>query len=106
MNNLFNLFVSLIHFILFYGFFVLAIFTNNMEYLFYLLILITLIKIAYYVFGRCIITIVENNNYFPNAITLSSRTLTYNLSDKQSEEMVINLALLIVTNKILFLAFL
>jgi hypothetical protein len=104
MGIIFNLFVSVIHFILTYGIFITALVSNNIKVLFVLLVIMNIIKILYFCIGRCVLTLYEYNNYFSPVAELFSKTLTTNLPDKQSEEIVINVGLLIILNKLLFLS--
>ena len=105
MNLIFNLFVSLVHFILTYFVFGFALISNNIKILFCLLILMSIIKISYFIFGRCVLTLYENNKYFSSVAELISNVLTINLDEKRSEEIIINIGLLIVLNKLLILLF-
>jgi len=104
MSLIFNLFVSVIHFILTYGIFITALVSNNIKVLFILLVIMNIIKIMYFCIGRCVLTLYEYNNYFSPVAELFSKTLTTGLPDKQSEEIVINVGLLIILNKLLFLS--
>ena len=103
MYIIFNLFVSFIHFILTYGILITALLSNNIKVLFSCLVIMNVIKIMYSCIGRCILTLYEYNDYFPPVVELFSKTLTTNLPDKQSEEIVINIGLLIILNKLVFL---
>jgi hypothetical protein len=104
MGLIFNLFVSFIHFILTYGIFITALVSNNIKVLFILLVIMNIIKILYCCIGRCVLTLYEYNDYFSPVAELFSNTLTTNLPNKQSEEVVINVGLLIILNKLLFLS--
>ena len=104
MGLIFNLFVSFIHFILTYGIFITALVSNNIKVLFILLVIMNIIKILYCCIGRCVLTLYEYNDYFSPVAELFSKTLTTKLPDKQSEEVVINVGLLIILNKLLFLS--
>jgi hypothetical protein len=105
MTLLVNLFITFIHVILTYGVFISALISNKINVLLGLLILTTLIKIAYWFFGRCILTLYENNNFFPSMCEIISNVLTQDLDDKRCEEIVINIGLLIILNKLLVLIF-
>ena len=65
----------------------------------------SIIKISYFIFGRCVLTLYENNKYFSSVAELISNVLTINLDEKRSEEIIINIGLLIVLNKLLILLF-
>lgn len=103
MSLLLNLFVSLIHFILSYGVFSISLISNDIKTLFWLLIIMSIIKYSYFLFGRCILTLYEYNEYFSSIAELFSNILTYDLDDKRAEEVVINVGLLIILNKLLIL---
>lgn len=103
MDIIFNLFFSCIHFIFTYGILITALLSNNIKVLFVCLLIMNVVKILYSCLGRCILTLYEYNDYFPAVVELFSKTLTTNLPDKQSEEIVINIGLLIILNKLVFL---
>jgi len=105
MSLLFNLFISFIHLILTYGVFITALISNRIKVLFGLLILMTIIKFSYWFLGRCVLTLYEYNNHFSSISEIISNILTCNLDDKRTEEIVINLGLLIILNKLLVLLF-
>lgn len=105
MNIPCNLFISLIHFILAYVLFLTAAVSNNLKVLLSLLVIISMIKFAFYFFGRCVLTLYEYNNHFAPIAKLLSYTLTTNINDKKAEEILINVGLLIILNKLLFLIF-
>lgn len=106
MNLLLNLFFSFIHFILTYVVFSLLLISNDTKILFFLLLLMSIIKISYFLFGRCVLTLYEYNEYFSPIAQLLSNTLTFNLDDKRTEEVLINIGLLIALNKLIILFFL
>jgi len=106
MTLLLNLFISFIHLILTYCVFIVALISNRVEILFVLLILMTIVKFSYWFFGRCVLTLYEYNKYFPSMCEIISSVLTQDLDDKRCEEIVINLGLLIILNKLLVLVFL
>jgi hypothetical protein len=63
-----------------------------------------LVKISYLFFGRCFLTLYEDNEHFANAPTLLTRTITnLELKDIHVENILINLGLLVILNKILIL---
>jgi hypothetical protein len=105
MNTFCNLYVSLIHFILAYVLFLTATISNNFKVLLSLLVIISIIKFAFYFFGRCILTLYEYNDHFAPIAKLLSYTLTTNINDKKAEEILINIGILIILNKLLFLIF-
>uniref|UniRef100_A0A6C0JWG2 TLC domain-containing protein n=1 Tax=viral metagenome TaxID=1070528 RepID=A0A6C0JWG2_9ZZZZ len=105
MNLLVNLFVSLIHFILAYGIFISILISNDFKLLISILVIMLLVKISFSVFGRCILTLYEYNSYFATTSKLLTNTLTHDINDKTGEEILINIGLLIILNKLLFLTF-
>lgn len=107
MNYLFNLLIFAVHFCLAYSIFTIALVSNDIRTLLILLIIMIIIKYMYYWFGRCILTLLEDNGYYPTMVECVSSTLTQTnkLDDKTSEEIFINIGLLIILNKLLFLTF-
>jgi hypothetical protein len=66
----------------------------------------TLIKYLYFFFGRCVLTLYEYNDYFASMAELLSKTLTgKNLGDKITEEILINIGILMILNKLIVLIF-
>ena len=108
MLNLSQLFFSFLHFILCYLVFIALLVSNNLNHLVIIFFILVYIKILYLMYGRCILTILENSETSNNIVDLTIRILTgnysnSNLSVKDSENIFINLGLLMVCNKILFL---
>lgn len=103
MSVIFNLFVSLLHFLLTYIIFIVILISNDTKILFIMLMLMFIIRYFYYFFGRCVLTLYEYNKYFPTIAQLFSNTLTHKLTDKKSEEVIINIGVLIILNKLLVL---
>lgn len=103
MNITINIVASFIHFILTYILFITALITNNINILVIILLILSIIKFSYYYFGRCILTLIEDNNYYASIVTLFSNSLTKDIHDKIGEEIIINIGLLISLNKLLFL---
>jgi len=101
MELLFNLFVIFIHFTLTYLVFTISLISNNIKTLFILLVLMSIIKISYFIFGRCVLTFYEYNDHFSSLSQLLSNTLTTKLDHKRTEEVLINIGLLIILNKLL-----
>lgn len=106
MYLLINIFFSVLHFLLTYIVFSILLISNNTKVLFILLLLMSIIKILYCLFGRCVLTLYEYNEYFSPISQLLSNTLTYKLDDKRTEEILINIGLLIALNKLLIIFFL
>jgi hypothetical protein len=104
MSLFFNLFISFFHFAITYLFFITILFTNNIQILFILLVIMSIIKYLYYFFGRCVLTLYEYNNHFSSMADLFSKTLTTNnLGDKITEEVLINTGILMILNKLIIL---
>jgi len=82
-----------------------ALLSNNISALLILLIIMIIIRYLYFLFGRCIVTLWEYNDHFSCIAELFSKSLTNNLEDKKSEEILINVGILILLNKLLFLTF-
>jgi hypothetical protein len=52
-------------------------------------------------YNRCILTIVEENDYYPNTASMFVKTLTNaDIPIHEIEKILINIALLIIANKI------
>lgn len=101
----FNLFMSFLHFIMTYLFFITILISNDIKILFILLIIMSIIKYFYYFFGRCVVTLYEENNSFSTMAELFSNTLTKNLAEKKTEEILINIGVLMILNKLFVLIF-
>jgi hypothetical protein len=62
------------------------------------------VKILYNIYKRCILTILEKNEKYSEIVTLFIKTLTnYPIPIKEREIILINLALLLIMNKIFVL---
>ena len=105
MYLLLNIFFSILHFLLTYIVFSILLISNDTKILFILLLLMSVIKMLYCFFGRCVLTLYEYNEYFSPITQLLSNTLTYELDDKRTEEVLINIGLLIALNKLLIILF-
>ena len=106
MSLFFNLFMSFFHFLITYVFFVTILFTNNIKILFILIVIMSIIKYLYFFFGRCVLTLYEYNKYFSSMAELFSKTLTSNnLGDKITEEVLINVGILMILNKLVLVIF-
>lgn len=104
MDILFNLHISFIHFILAYGILITTLISNDFKVLIGLLVIMSSVKFAFYIFGRCILTLYEYNNHFAPIVKLLSHTLSNNINnDKTGEEILINIGILIILNKLFFL---
>jgi len=97
-----NILVSIFHYLLVLLFLTVLLTTLNMKYLLICFGSIIIAKLLYIYFGYCILTLYEKNKYFPTISTLTSKMLvSINLKDKHIEEIIINLGLLLIINKIL-----
>ncbi len=103
----FNLFCSVIHFILGYGIFGLSLITSRIDILGLLLIILVVIKICFITFGRCLLTLGEDNPYFLNVPTVLAKILGCpSMLDQQIEQILINTGIIIVANKIILISIL
>ena len=101
---LLNLFVSFIHFLFCYLILIVSLVSSDIKVLTFLFILIKYTKILYNTYNRCILTILEDNDYFPNVATLFIKTLTKaDIPIHEIENILINMAILILANKIFVL---
>jgi len=98
-----HLFFSFIHFVFTYIIYMITLLSNNIHVLSLLLVIMIIVKIMHIYFGRCILTLVEYNNTFAPVARLVSKSLTGGLNDSESEEFLINLGLMLLLNKLLFL---
>jgi flagellar biosynthesis protein FlhB len=105
MELTFNLLMSFLHFAMTYIFFITILISNDIKILLILLVIMSIIKFFYYFFGRCVVTLYEQNNHFSTMAELFSNTLTTNLAEKKTEEILINVGVLIILNKLLVLIF-
>jgi len=98
-----HLFFSFIHFVFTYTIYMTALLSNNIHVLSILLLIMILVKLMHVYFGRCILTLAEYNNTFAPIARLNSNMLTRGLTDKQGEEILINVGLLLILNKLFLL---
>uniref|UniRef100_A0A6C0B9M7 Uncharacterized protein n=1 Tax=viral metagenome TaxID=1070528 RepID=A0A6C0B9M7_9ZZZZ len=103
MHVSFNLFFSLLHFILFYVIFITALLSSQIKILLVLLIVMIFIKYLFFIFQRCILSLLEYNDHYPSLVEIFAKILSSDVHDKQAEEICINTLLLIILNKMLFL---
>jgi len=97
-----NYFISIFHFFLVYIIFIGTLITNDLSSLLLLLILMCVIKCGFYFFDRCILTILEKNEMVS---MLSFFLVNHELSEKETEEIIINIGTLMLLNKIIVLMF-
>ena len=101
---LLNLFASLIHFLFCYSILIVSLISSNLKVLTFLFFVIVYTKILYNTYNRCILTIVEDNDYYPNVATLFIKTLTKaDIPIHEIENILINISILILANKIFVL---
>jgi len=105
MPVIFNLFVSLIHFIFCYAIFLSVLVSNNINVLTFFLIIMILTKLSFWMCGdRCILSLYEDNTYFATTAQLLVKTLTNTkLKDEDMELILINIMILIILNKLFLL---
>jgi hypothetical protein len=106
MKIAFNLFVSLVHFLLTYSLFLVILLSKNIHHLIVVLVVLLAIRFSYSLCGRCILSLAEENEYYPILVNLFSNLITQGLDDKLAEEIIINVGLLSVINKLGMLYFL
>ncbi len=105
MNIFLNLFFSFLHFVLTYGLFLTIIFSNKIDQLILVLIILVAIRYSYYICGRCILTLGEDNDLYPSLVRTCANLFTQDLEDKKAEEIIINIGLLCAINKLVILIF-
>ena len=103
MHLSFNLMFTLLHFILFYLVFITALLSNKIKILLILLIVMILVKYLFFIFQRCILSLLEYNDHFPSLVEIFAKIMAYDIDYKQAEDICINTLLLIILNKMLFL---
>ena len=108
MHVIFNLFVSLIHFIFCFFIFISVLISNNANVLTFFLIIMILTKLCYWMCGRrCFLSIYEKNEYFATTAQLLSKTITnVKLRESDVELILINIGILIILNKLFWLTLL
>lgn len=105
MNICFNLFCTLLHSVLMYGLLITLLFSTNLHHLILAFVILVGIRLSYYTFGRCILTLAEDNDHYPTLVRTCFSLFTKELDDKVAEEVIINIGLVCVINKILILMF-
>lgn len=103
MNICFNLLVSSLHFVLTYGLFLTIMLSNNIHLLVVVFVVLLGIRYSYYMCGRCVLTLAEDNDSYPNLVTTCSHLLANGLDDTLAEEILINVGLLAAINKLFVL---
>jgi hypothetical protein len=106
MNICFNLFFTFLHFVLTYGLLITILFSKNIHHLILALVILVGIRLSYYTWGRCILTLAEDNDHYPTLVRTCSSLFTKGLDDQIAEEIIINMGLVCVMNKVFVLMFL
>ncbi len=102
-NNIITLIIIFFHILFSFTFLLFSTFSNNINLLLCILIFIIFIKYAFYRFGFCIITPLEENNTFNTTITNLGSLIVKKFNDRQIEEMSINSFLLFIIFKLFIL---
>jgi len=105
MKNTIQYITFVFHFILTFGIYVTTLVSNNIDILTLLLMTTIMIKIMYYIYGRCILTVIEENDEFPNMESMFMNLLSPHntITSEQGEAIIINMGLINLLVKILFL---
>ena len=103
MNIYLKFIITLIHFLFAYFILLTTITVNKINILMFLLVLMSIVKYSFFCFNRCVVSLYETNNHYPTFAELFSKLLTYNSSEKLIEEITINIILVLILNKLLFL---
>ena len=104
MQLLLSIFVSFIHFIFCFFIFMTALLSNNINVLTFLLVVMILTRLCYWMYGGCLLTTYEKNDYFSTTPQLFSKIITnVELKETEIELLLINVGMLIILNKIFWL---
>lgn len=104
MNSILKNSISILHLLLMYGIGMIGVMSNNESVVFGFLVVMILIKFSYYLFKRCIVTYLEDGKVYASAAQLFGYTVSKkNMNDGVYEELIINFALIILTNKLLLM---
>ena len=103
MNIYLKFIITIIHLLFAYFVLLTAITVNKINILMFLLILMSIVKYSFFCFNRCVVSLYEKNNHYPTFAELFSKLLTYNSSEKLIEEITINIIIVLILNKLLFL---
>ena len=106
-----NHFISLFHLILVYFLFAGTLITTEVNSLLLLLILMCVIKYAFYFFDRCMLSLLENNDTFSimsfflvnNTPSCTLDSQCCKITEREFEEILINFGILMILNKIFIL---
>jgi len=105
-NYVKNITWILIHMLFTYFVLSIALITNDMKILTILLIIMSVIKFLFYFIGRCMVTSLEENDFFNNSAELFGNTILENPKTSDVEEILINIGNMIIANKIFILSIL
>jgi hypothetical protein len=101
MQIILNLFAYFVHFVFCFFIFMSVVISNNMNVLTFFLIIMILTRLCHWMYGGCILTTYEKNDYFATTAHLFSKTITnVKLQENDMELLVINLMILMILNKI------
>jgi hypothetical protein len=95
--------ITMLHFLFAYVILISAIISNKIPILMFLLIIMCIVKYSFFCFKRCVVSIYEENKYYPTLTELFSKTITRNSTEQKIEEISINIIIVLILNKLLFL---
>lgn len=99
-----KIFISFLHLLLMYTISLIALISTNEMVVFYALIIMIIIKFNYYLFDRCVLTYLEDGKIYASAAQLFGYTvINKKLNDGDYEEILINIALILLINKLLIM---
>lgn len=101
--NYLKILVLFFHILLLYFIFISILITNNISTLLLILILFCIIKCSFYFFDRCLLSVFEKNEYINTISMMSIFSKTNKLTDAETEEILINIGMMTLLNKIFFL---
>ena len=102
-NNLIPICIFFFHCVIISVLFIGTLLANDLSTLVLLLLLACIIKCSFFFFDRCVLSILEENKAFPFLSISTFAVLNDNLTERDTEEIIINFGLLMVLNKIFFL---
>lgn len=98
-----NISIFYFHVTMVYFIFISTLVTNDISTLVVLLLLMCIIKCGFFFFDRCILSVLEDNEYINTFSLMSLFTQSDKLTDMEMEEIMINIGMLMLLNKILVL---
>jgi hypothetical protein len=102
-NNITTLYIKFFHILFNFTFLLLVTFSNNINLLICVLLLILFIKYAFYKIGYCIITSLEKNDTINTTATTIGKIFLNSISDRKVEELTHNILILFIVNKLFIL---